>query len=106
MKKIVIFKELNKTNNFLFITYKELTQDTPATIQKIYDFCNWEPFNHDFQNVIPKYKENDEVYGLNGFHDVHPTIINSSNNNIDTDLPANILEKCIFLDKIMNQYNE
>ena len=97
-------QKIQKTPNFLFISYKELTQDTHATIRKIYDFCNWEPFQHDFQNIIPKYKENDEAYGLNGFHDVNPTIINNSNSTVD--LPASILEKCMFLDNILNQFNE
>jgi sulfotransferase len=92
-----------KTDNFLFIKYKDLIENTEETIHKIYDFCNWDLFQHDFQNIIPKYKENDEIYGLHGFHDVHPTIINNTN---IIDLPPSILEKCLFLDNIMNEFSE
>jgi hypothetical protein len=99
-------QKIQKTPNFLFISYSDLIENTQATIQKIYDFCNWEPFQHDFQNIIPKYKENDEIYGLKGFHDVSPTIINNNSSSTTNNLPTSIIEKCMFLDNILNQFTK
>ena len=101
---IINAKKNNLDNNFLFISYKELIENTEETIKKIYNFCNWEYFNHDFNNIISKYKENDEIYGLNGFHDVFSKIkINIS----DIDLPEYIIEKCLLIEankfKVLNE---
>jgi len=67
-------KQNNQNNNFLFISYNELVNNTEETIKKIYDFCGWEYFNHDFTNIVVKYPENDEVYKLSGQHKIRPTI--------------------------------
>jgi sulfotransferase len=99
---LIYAKQNNKSNNFLFITYKELTENTEETIKKIYDFCNWEYFEHDFNNIVPKYAENDEEYGLEGFHYVYPSIRNVKNEII---LPEDIKEKCIDFDDILNNVN-
>jgi DNA polymerase III delta prime subunit len=99
---LIYAKQNNQSNNFLFITYKELTENTEETIKKIYDFCNWEYFEHDFNNIVPKYAENDEEYGLEGFHYVYPSIRNVKNEII---LPEDIKEKCIDFDDILNNVN-
>jgi len=99
---LIYAKQNNQNNNFLFITYKELTENTEETIKKIYDFCNWEYFEHDFNNIVQKYVENDEEYGLDGFHDVYPSIRNVKNEII---LPEDIKEKCIEFDDILNNVN-
>jgi len=88
----------NHENHFLFISYDELVNNTEVTIQKIYRFCGWEPFKHDFQNVVTKYPENDSVYFLKGLHDIRPNVEKKNN---QTQIPENILEKCKMIDKIM-----
>jgi sulfotransferase len=87
----------NDDNTFLFISYKELVEAPEETMKKIYNFCSWDYFKHDFNNIVSKYKENDEIYGLKGFHDIFSTI-RQHNNEID--LPENIINKCLFLDSI------
>ena len=82
-------------SSFLFISYDELIKNTNETIKKIYDFCNWDYFQHDFNNIIPKYKENDSIYKLNGFHEIPSTIIQTK---IDIILPKDIIEKCEYID--------
>lgn len=67
-------KQNNQTNTFIFINYNELVNETEATIAKIYNFCGWAPFTHDFNNVTIKYPENDEVYGIKGQHEIRPFI--------------------------------
>ena len=102
-------KHNNQDNTFLFITYNELVEQPEETIKKIYDFCNWEYFQHDFNNIVPKYKEDDTTYNLIGFHDVHPTIVKpgtKSDNTIETGgLSQEVIDKCVFIDNNMNNIN-
>ena len=92
-------KKNNQDNNFLFITYKELITDTQTTLKKIYDFCNWTYFEHNLKNIVPKYKENDTIYNLNGFHDVHPEITKPDYN---INLPLNIIHQCLLIQENFN----
>jgi sulfotransferase len=62
------------SGEFLFIEYADLVSDPQAVVQSIYAFCDWEPFSHDFDNIVNKHPEDDSVYGLLGMHDVRPTV--------------------------------
>ena len=99
LEGIINAKKNNKDNNFLFITYEELTTDTQTTLKKIYDFCNWTYFEHNLTNIVPKYKENDTVYNLNGFHTVHTEITKPDHNII---LPLNIIQQCLLIQENFN----
>ena len=92
---IINAKLNNKDNNFLFLCYKELVENPDETIRKIYDFCGWDYFPHDFNNIVPRYVENDEVYGLKGFHDVLPYIKLEKSEII---LEQNIINHCNEID--------
>jgi sulfotransferase len=107
---VLYAKHNNQENTFLFITYNELVEQPSETIRKIYDFCNWEYFQHDFNTIIPKYKEDDSKYNLIGFHDVRPTIAKSgitSDNTIEKcELPQEVIDKCLFIDNNMNTISD
>jgi sulfotransferase len=62
------------TGEFLFIEYKDLINNPGEIVEEIYTFCNWEPYQHSFTNIINKYPEDDSVYGLIGMHDIRPEI--------------------------------
>ena len=96
-------KNNNQDNTFLFITYNELVEKPEKTIKKIYAFCNWEHFEHEFNNIIPRYKENDDAYNLIGFHDVYPNIkpLKSTIN-----LPKDVIDKCNYIDINMKKLSE
>ena len=49
-------KENNK-GEFLFIQYDDLLHNTNSTINKIYEFCELEFFEHNFNNIINKHPE-------------------------------------------------
>jgi sulfotransferase len=98
-------KKNNQSNTFLFITYNELVEKPAETMKKIYDFCNWEYFQHDFNNITPKYKEDDSKYNLIGFHDVHPTIKKTNLVKEKYDLPKEVIDKCNFIDNNINNIN-
>jgi sulfotransferase len=95
-------KQHNEDNNFLFLSYYDLINNPEETIRKIYDFCAWEYFPHDFTNIVTKYPENDAVYDLNGHHHVRPTI---KKNDYDVVLPPEVFEKCKLIDRLMG-YSE
>jgi sulfotransferase len=91
-------KKNNDNNNFLFISYNDLISDTKNTIQKIYEFCGWKYFDHDFENVVIKYPENDDVYQLKGQHEIRKKV---EKREVNIVLPENISKQCLLIDKLM-----
>jgi sulfotransferase len=90
-------KNNNQNNTFLFIKYEELVNNTKETIDKIYTFCNWGHFNHDFNNITSKYPENDDVYNLKGQHKIRTKIKQHKN---DVILNPELEKKCTIIDNI------
>lgn len=86
----------NNNGEFLFVTYDELVDDTQASLDRIYEHCGWQPFGHNLDNIVNRYKENDAIYGLAGQHDVRPQI---SRRTVDVDLSDELVEECNRLDK-------
>ena len=86
----------NNNGEFIFVTYDELVDDTSATLERIYEHCGWEPFKHNLDEIINHHKENDEIYGLNGQHDIRSQI---NRRTVDVDLPDKLIEKCNKLDQ-------
>lgn len=64
----------SNTGEFLFVEYADLISDPQSQIDRIYDFCKWEPFSHDYDNVVNLHPEDDSVYGLAGMHDIRPRV--------------------------------
>jgi len=77
--------------NYLIISYDDIINQTHNIINKIYEFCDWEKFNHTFDNIITKYVEDDTIYGIKDFHHVRPII---SKRNIKNYLSKDILNRC------------
>lgn len=90
-------KNNNNDNTFLFINYDDLVNNTKDTINKIYDFCGWTRFKHDFNNIFCKYPENDEVYNLPGQHSVRPSVKKDKSN---VPLNSELEKKCTIIDKL------
>jgi sulfotransferase len=86
----------NNNGEFLFIQYNDLLNNTKAAIDSIYTFCELEPFEHDFNNIINKHPENDAVYGVQGQHDIRPTI---SKRDLDVTLSDEAIKKCNYLEQ-------
>jgi sulfotransferase len=88
--------EMNQ--QYLFLSYDELVQNPKETIQQIYSFCGWKPFEHTFTNVVVKYPEDDKVYGLKGHHEIRPKVEKKENN---IKIPDEILKKCELIDSLL-----
>jgi sulfotransferase len=91
-------KKNNDKNNFLFIKYYDLVNNPKETIDNIYNFCGWPHYQHDFENIICKYPENDFAYKIPGLHKIRPKIGFKKN---EIDVCEKILEQCEKVDKIM-----
>lgn len=59
---------------FHIVEYEDLINDTQKIIDGIYSFLDIDPFEHNFDSIENKFKENDKVFGLDGLHDVRPKI--------------------------------
>jgi len=92
-------KQNNQTNTFLFINYNELINQTESTIAKIYTFCGWTPFKHDFNNITIKYPENDEVYGIKGQHEIRPRV---NKRQYTVSLTKETVDTCLMCDKLLS----
>jgi sulfotransferase len=91
----------NNYGHFLFISYNDLIQNTEATIKKIYDFCGWAEFKHDFTNIKVKYPEDDTVYQLAGQHSIRSTI---QKRNVTAPMSEAVIQQCAKIDSLMG-YN-
>jgi sulfotransferase len=67
---------------FHFVEYDDLVNDPKKEIDKIYDFLGIDRFDHDYNNIEHRIKEDDRVHGLIGQHDVRSSI---SRRNINKD---------------------
>jgi sulfotransferase len=59
---------------FLFIDYKNLVESPQLVFDNIYLFLGMESFDHDFNNIVCSFTENEMVTGLIGLHDLRKTI--------------------------------
>jgi len=91
-------KKNNLKETFLFIQYNDLLANPTETIQRIYTFCGWQPYTHDFQNIVNTHPENDAFYKLEGFHTIRPTLQKEENTVV---LPPDIQAKCRQIDALM-----
>ena len=87
-------KSMN-SKNFLFIEYDNLIDYPTETINKIYDFYEWEPFNHNFHDIKNKNIEIDGSLRMFGLHDIRSKI---NRRYIDVELSDDLLHKANMLE--------
>ena len=63
-----------RDETFLFIHYDDLIAKPAETMDRIYAFCGWAPYAHQFDNIVNRHPENDDFYNLKGFHEIRPTL--------------------------------
>lgn len=90
---VLYAKQNNINNNFLFVHYEDLINDPKLTLKKIYNFLGLEEYDHNFNNVVNYFQENDEIYGLIGMHEIRSNIC-IDNEIKKINLPKNIIRIC------------
>jgi sulfotransferase len=88
-------KENNK-GEFLFIKYDDIVNDPKLALENIYEFCELEYFEHNFNHIVNKHPENDKIYEMIGQHDIRPKI---SKRKIEVNLSNEMIKKCKALDQ-------
>ena len=86
------------SGQFLYLWYDDLVNNPEQTINKVYDFCGWEKFNHQFDNIKNLTPERDDLLGLLGLHDIRPEL---KRREVKVKLSDELYEKAIQLDKEM-----
>ena len=61
-------------NNFHLVEYEDLLHNPNRTLDGIYKFLELPRFEHDLDNIAQELKEDDKVFGLEGMHDVRPSL--------------------------------
>jgi sulfotransferase len=59
---------------FHIVEYEDLINKTSDTIDGVYNFLGVDKFAHDLSSIKNVTKENDEIYGVPGMHDVRESI--------------------------------
>ena len=67
-------KNIENKNNLLIVTYEDIIETPSITIDAIYKFLGIPTFNHNFQKIEQKTKQNDYVYGIPDLHKVREKI--------------------------------
>jgi hypothetical protein len=88
----------NNNGEFLFVQYDELVFETTKTLKKIYDFCEWQNFSHNLDNINRPFIQKDEAYKLIGLHDIRKNI---EKQNYQIYFPKKILKKCYYLNSLL-----
>ena len=79
-------------DKFLFVDYNDLVEDPQKELNDIYEFLNEEPYEHTFDNLFNKHREDDlTTYGLGDMHQVHSKLKKTSSNP-DEVLPDSVIE--------------
>jgi len=100
MRSLVGVKHANSINSgqFAFYWYEDLINNPKFTVDSIYEFCGWDKFNHNFNNIENLSPERDDLLNLIGLHDIRPTL---ERREIDIKLSDKLYEKALELDKEM-----
>lgn len=81
-----------------FIEYKDLVSRPEETLNKLYEFLGEEKYEHTFDNLENKNREEDlKIYGISDMHEVHSKLEFTSTSPSKV-LSKTILEKCEGMD--------
>lgn len=62
------------SDKMLFVKYEDFCLRPDAEMQRIYTYLEVPSFQHDFDNIQQRTKEDDEIYGITGLHDIRPRL--------------------------------
>jgi sulfotransferase len=86
------------SGQFGFYWYEDLISNPVSTIDRIYEFCGWDKFTHNFNNIQNLSPERDDLLNLIGLHDIRLTL---ERRTIDIELSDKLHSKALQLDNEM-----
>jgi len=71
-----LYEAFNKghQDKILLVEYDDLIKNPQQKLNQIYDFLEEERYIHSFENVRPRFDEDDNVYKLDGMHNVRTKV--------------------------------
>ena len=90
-------KSIN-SGQFSYYWYEDLVNNPESVINSIYEFCEWEKYDHQYDNIKNLTPERDDLLNLVGLHDIRPKL---KRRKIDIKLSNELYEKAVQLDKEM-----
>ena len=93
--------------HLLLVEYDDLVQNPQQELNRIYDFLQLPRFTHTFENVKPKFDENDDVYKLENMHTVRSKVekIHRDNSKFLSDYVINKYKHMEFWKKGTQRYS-
>lgn len=85
------------SKHLLLVEYENLIENTQLEMDRIYDWWELPRHQHDLENIVNKYREDDSVYDLKDMHEVRSRICKTSK-PADQVLTADILSRYQGLD--------
>jgi len=58
----------------LFLRYEDLTTQPAEAMKQVYDYLGLPGYAHDFNHVEQVTREDDEVFGIPGLHEIRPRV--------------------------------
>jgi sulfotransferase len=86
------------SGQFAYYWYDDLVNNPESVINSIYEFCKWDKFDHQYDNIKNLTPERDDLLNLIGLHDIRPKL---GRREIDIKLSDELYEKAVQLDKEM-----
>jgi sulfotransferase len=83
------------SGQFAYYWYEDLVNNPEFVINNIYEFCGWDKFNHQYDNIKNPTPERDDLLNLIGLHDIRPKL---GHRKIDIKLSDELYEKAISLE--------
>lgn len=66
------------------VNYNNMIENPKKELEKIYEFLEIEPYNHNFESILNTCEEQkDDAWGLKGLHDIRSSLSKISENPID-----------------------
>jgi hypothetical protein len=63
-----------RSPQLILVEYEDLVSNTQAVMNKIYSWWGIPGHQHDLENIVNKYREDDSVYDLKDMHEVRTKI--------------------------------
>lgn len=86
---------------YFIINYDSLIFNTKKILEDLYKFLEIPYFDHNLNSIVNRNKENDDVYGIPGLHEVRPEI-NKRQYNVE--ISKNSKSMCLYLNAFLKKY--
>jgi hypothetical protein len=88
------------SGQFVYYWYEDLVNNPESVINSIYEFCGWDNYNHQYDNIKNLTPERDDLLNLIGLHDIRPKL---ERREINIKLSESLYKKALYLDKELNE---